>query len=244
MSSRGNLSLAGFKNFKVGSVCEALQSGEPWSQARIPQCDTARFLKRENPFNPRLDKDQFSPTPKLPDDKTFIKPWDTMASARPLWGRQWSRRLVGPWSARTGGEPMGEEELGKWLLQEKAPTLVPPCFHKRQLGWSGGRWAVGEKAVWWSANSSQIGARGRRQKVPSRSKWQNCIFRCNGIFLTTNPITFSKSQICQKSAMIFFGLDQTPSPLFPVLYFFQQKNILNTKIFNEVFWILKMLIYS
>ena len=26
---RGNLSLAGFKNFKVGSVCEALQSGEP-----------------------------------------------------------------------------------------------------------------------------------------------------------------------------------------------------------------------
>ena len=147
MSSRGNLSLAGFKNFKVSSVCEPLQSGEPWSPARIPHCDTARFLKRENPFNPRLDKDQFSPTPKLPDDKTFIKPWDTMASARPLWGRQQSGRLVGPWSARTGGEPMGEEELGKWLLQEKAPTLVPPCFHPASTSVSWDEVVEGERWV-------------------------------------------------------------------------------------------------
>ena len=110
--------------------------------------DTA-FLRRENP-----DKDQFSPTPKLPDDKTFIKHGHTMASAKPLWGRQRGLWLVEAGSARTSSEPMGARLAARKWLQGKGP--------QRQLGFDDGDEVMEggtEKAVWWSTNSSQSGAK-------------------------------------------------------------------------------------
>ena len=81
--------------------------------------------------------------PKLPDDKTFIKHPDTMASAKPLWGRQRGPWLVEPVSARTSGEPMGSKlEAWKWLLQGKGP-------HQRQLGFGDGGEGVMEGVSGW-----------------------------------------------------------------------------------------------
>ena len=42
---------------------------------------------------------------------------------------------------------MGEEELGKWLLQEKAPTLVPPSFHPASTSVSWDEVVEGERWV-------------------------------------------------------------------------------------------------